>query len=95
MELLDDVGQVEGRFGLHGDGVNLGRIDARFATNVPWSWKLFLVYPIKLLVNVDQMEARSVCLEIVLISTHDWSTICAKCPIHSKIILGTPNGTPR
>jgi hypothetical protein len=33
MELLRDMGEVEGRFRLHGDGVNLDEIDARFATN--------------------------------------------------------------
>jgi hypothetical protein len=31
-------------------------------------------------------------LEIVLISTQDWCTICAELAIGSKIILGTPDG---
>jgi hypothetical protein len=58
MELLGDVGQVEGRFGLLGDGVNLGKIGAWFALNIPWAWKLFWAYPMELLGNVGQMEAR-------------------------------------
>jgi hypothetical protein len=39
MELLGDAGQVEDCFDLDGDGVNLGEIGARFASNVPWAWK--------------------------------------------------------
>jgi hypothetical protein len=83
MELLRDMGQVEGRFHLHGDGVNLGEIHAWFATNAPWAWILFWVYPVELLGNMGRMEAHSVCLEIVLISTHDWCTVCTKCSIGS------------
>jgi hypothetical protein len=41
MELLGDVGHVEGHFGSRGDGVNLGEVDAWFAPNVPWAWKFF------------------------------------------------------
>jgi hypothetical protein len=52
------VGQVEGRFDSVGDGVNLGEIGAWFARNVPWAWKSFEAYPIELLGNVGQMEAR-------------------------------------
>jgi hypothetical protein len=37
MELLGDVGQVQGHFGSLGDDVNLGEIAARFALNVPWA----------------------------------------------------------
>jgi hypothetical protein len=36
----------------------LGKIGARFAPNVPWAWKLFWAYPMELLGNVGQMEAR-------------------------------------
>jgi hypothetical protein len=67
MELLGDVGQVEDHFESVGDGVNLGKIGAQFAPNVPWVWKSFgaypmellvLLYPMELLGNVGQMEAR-------------------------------------
>jgi hypothetical protein len=34
-------------------------------------------------------------LEIVLISTQDWCTVCTKCTIGSEITLSTPDGTPR
>jgi hypothetical protein len=39
MELLGDVGQVEGCFDSLGDGVNLDKIGPRIAANVPWAWK--------------------------------------------------------
>jgi len=34
-------------------------------------------------------------LEIVLILTQDGCTVCAERTIGSKIVLDTPNGTPR
>jgi hypothetical protein len=40
MELLG-TGDVEGCFDSHGDGVNPSEVDARFAPNVPWTWKSF------------------------------------------------------
>jgi hypothetical protein len=45
--------------------------------------------------DVGQMEAHFFCFEIVLISTQDWCTICAKHVLGLEIILGTPDGTPR
>jgi hypothetical protein len=58
MELLGDVGQVDGRFDSLGDGVNLGKIVARIALNVPWAWKSFWAYPMEVQGNVGQMEAH-------------------------------------
>jgi hypothetical protein len=52
------VGQVKGSFDSVGDGVNLGEIGAWFAPNVRRAWKLFWVYPMELLGDVGQMEAR-------------------------------------
>jgi hypothetical protein len=95
MELLGDVVQLEGRFSLHGDSVNLSEIDAWFALKILWAQKLFWAYPIKLLGNVAQMEACSVCLEIVLISTHDRCTVCAECTTGIEIFLVALNGPPR
>ena len=37
----------------------------------------------------------SVCLEIVLVLVQDWSTVCARHTIGSKIVLDAPGGTPR
>jgi hypothetical protein len=37
----------------------------------------------------------SIRLEIVLILTQDTYTVCAECTIGLKIILDTPDGTPR
>jgi hypothetical protein len=95
MELLGDVGQLEGHFSLHGDGVNLSEIDAWFAPKVPWAWKLFWAYPIELLGNVAQMEACSVHLEIVLISTHDRCMVSAECTTGTEIFLAALDGPPR
>ena len=42
-----------------------------------------------------QVEARLVCLEIVLMLTQDRCMVCVKRIIGSKIILDAPSGTPR
>ena len=34
-------------------------------------------------------------LEVVLVSAQDRCTVCADCTTGMKIILGTPDGTPR
>jgi hypothetical protein len=57
IELLGDMSQVEGRFGSLGDGVNLGKIGAQYALNVPRGWKSFWAYWMELLGNVGQIEA--------------------------------------
>jgi hypothetical protein len=54
----------------------------------------------ELLGDIGQVEAHfkwkiiSSCLEIVLISTQDRCTVCAKHTIGSEIILGANDGTP-
>ena len=58
MVLQRDVGEAEARFGPFGGNVNLGKIGARFASNVPRSWKSFWGHPMVLLANVGQEEAR-------------------------------------
>jgi hypothetical protein len=47
------------------------------------------------LVTRHNWVLASVCLEIVLILTQDRCTVYAKCTIDSKIILDTPDRTPR
>jgi hypothetical protein len=47
MDLLGDMGQVDGRFDSLGDGVNLGKIGAYIVPNVPWVWKSFWAYPME------------------------------------------------
>ena len=42
-----------------------------------------------------QVEARLVCLEIVLMLTQDRCKVCVERIIGSKIILDAPDGTPR
>jgi hypothetical protein len=37
----------------------------------------------------------SVCLEIVLILTQDSPTVCGESTVGSKIVMDTPEGTPR
>ena len=46
-----------------------------------------------LLGDVIKWRLISVCLEIVLTSTQDTCTVCAKCIIGSEIILDAPDGT--
>jgi hypothetical protein len=54
---LGDVGQVEARFGLFRDNVDLsaGWVHG-FAPNVPWAWKSFWAHPMVLLGDVYQVE---------------------------------------
>jgi hypothetical protein len=63
--------------------------------NVPWAQKSFWLHSMDLLGDVGQMELVLVHLEIMLISTQVRFTVCAEHAIGSKIILGTPDGTPR
>ena len=41
------------------------------------------------------LEARFICLEIVLIFLQDRCTICVEHTIGSEIVLDGPDGTPR
>jgi hypothetical protein len=67
-------------------------IGARFAPNVPLAQEDWCIV---LLGDEAQVKAHFFYLEIVLILTQDWCMVCAECTIASKIILDTPNGTPR
>ena len=49
----------------------------------------------ELIGDVGQVEAFSVSLEKVLVSTQDRCTVCAKRTIGSEISLDAPDGTPR
>jgi hypothetical protein len=53
------------------------------------------LHPIELLVTKVKWKLASVYLEMVLISTPNRCTVCAKYAIGSEIILGTYDGTPR
>jgi hypothetical protein len=92
MELLGDVGHVEGRFDSFGT-VNLGEIGAQFVLNVPWAWKSFWAYPMELLGNMGQIACFGH-LEVLLILTQDRCTVCAKCTIGLEISLDAPDCTP-
>jgi hypothetical protein len=46
-------------------------------------------------VTMVKCNLVSVRMEIVLISTHDGSTVCAECSTGMEMALGTPDGTPR
>ena len=49
----------------------------------------------ELLGDVVMWNIVLVCLETVLVSVQDRSTVCAKLTIGSEIILDLPSGTPR
>ena len=51
--------------------------------------------PMVLLGDEAQVEAPSVCLEIVLMLTQDRCTVCVERTIDSEIVLDAPDGTPR
>jgi hypothetical protein len=59
------------------------------------STKTFLVTQRNLLGDIDQMEAHSVRLEIVLTSTQDKCTVCTRHALRLEIILDALDGTPR
>jgi hypothetical protein len=96
MELLGDVDQMKAHFGPFGDSVNLhtrlvhnlcracNRLKNHFG-HTRWDFLVMWVKWKHVLVH----------LEMVLISTKDWCTICAERAIGLEIILGPPNGTPR
>ena len=42
-----------------------------------------------------QVEAHFGLLDIELILTQDWCTVCVERTIDSKIVLEAPDGTPR
>jgi hypothetical protein len=57
--------------------------------------KSFWVHLIELLGDVGQVEARSVCFEIGLISMQDRCMVCADFTTGMEIFLGTLHGTSR
>jgi hypothetical protein len=95
MVLVGDIGQVEARFSLFGDNINLNAIYVhglrrtyhRLENHFGWHWMV-------LLCDAGQVELISVHLEIVLISAQDRCTVCAECTMGMAIVLGAPNGTP-
>jgi hypothetical protein len=82
--------------GLFADSVNLGtsKVHGLRRTNHRLR-NHFLTHLIVLLVAWIMQKLILICLEIVLISTQDRCTVCSKYTTGIKIILGTPNGTPR
>ena len=44
--------------------------------------------------DVDHVESRSICLEMVLVLMYEWCMVCAKRTIGSDIVLDAPDGTP-
>jgi hypothetical protein len=96
MEHLGDVDQVKAFFSPLGDDVNLG---ARWVHGLRRMYhghrNLFGRTQWTSLVTWVKRKLILIYLEIVLISTQDWCTVCAERAIGSKIILGTPDGTPR
>jgi hypothetical protein len=96
MLLLRDLGQVEAHFGSFRDSVNLRARwvhglhrmyhgQGNHLGHTRWYSKVTWV----------KWKLVSVCLEIVLISDIDGCTVSTNVPRAWKIILGTPDGTPR
>ena len=94
MELLGDMGHVESHFGLLGASVGARQLHGLRRTyhrlrnhfgSIRWN---SLVMRLK-------RNLVSVHLEIVLVYVQDRCTICAERSIGSKIVLDTPDGSPR
>jgi hypothetical protein len=96
MVLLCDVVQVEARFSLFGDSVNL---DASPVNSLPKTdhrlKNLFGRTRCDSLVTWVMSNLVSIHLETVLLSVQDWCTVCAKYTIGSRIVFDAPDGTPR
>ena len=71
------------------------KIGARFVPNVPYAQKLFWMYPMVLLADMVQVEARFRPFGYSANLDARWYTVCAECTIGLEIILEAPNGTPR
>jgi hypothetical protein len=96
MELLGHVGEVEGRFSLFGDDVNLGPSFVHGLRRMyHGQGKSFWPHPMDLLVAWVKWKLVLVRSEIVFISTQSCCTIFAKRAIGSEIIFGVPDRTPR
>ena len=70
-------------------------IGAWFAPNIEKAWISFWVQPKVLLRDVVKWKLVLIHLEIVLITTQDRCTVCAKRTIGLEISLDAPDGTPR
>jgi hypothetical protein len=94
--LLGDEAQVEARFGLFRDSANL---DARQVNGLPQKYhrlrNLFGRTRWNSWVTWVMSNLVSLCWDTVLVSAQDRCTVCAKHAIGSRIILDTPDGTPR
>jgi hypothetical protein len=96
MVVLGDVAQVQARFGPFGDGICVcarsvhclcqmyNRLGNRFGCT---QWNSYVTWVMSNLVSVH--------LEMMLLSLQDRCTNCAKRNIALKIILDTPDGSPR
>ena len=96
MELLGDVGDVESRFSLFGDGVSVGarlvhglcqmyhKLRNHFGGTRWYSYVTGLKWKLDL-----------VHLEILLILTQDRWTVSSERTIGWDVVLAAPDGTPR
>jgi hypothetical protein len=96
MVLLGDEAQVDARFGLFGDRVNL---DAREVHGLRRTYRrlrnrLGRIQWISY-VTLVMWNLVSIHLETVVLSVQDRCTACAKPTIGTKIVLDAPDCTPR
>ena len=94
MELLGDVGHVESCFGLFGDSVS---VSARYVNGLRQTYRRLRnrFGRSRWFSSVMRLKWKLVLvrLEIVLVLVQDRCTVCAE--QGSKIILDTPDRTPR
>jgi hypothetical protein len=96
MELLGDVGLAEFHFGPFGDSVN---VDARYVHGLYQTYQRLRSHfgHTQWYSSVTRLKWKidSVHLDIALILTKDWCTVCAKRIIGTEIVLVPPNLTAR
>ena len=95
MELLDDVCQMESRFGLFRNSVSFGARYVHDLRLMHHSLRNHFGCTYWYFGGEAQVQARLICLEIVLILMQDRCMICKEHTICLEIHLDAPNGTPR
>jgi hypothetical protein len=93
--LVSDMGRVESHFSPFGDSVS---VSARQVHGLHRTYhrhrNRFRRTRWDSLVMWLKWNLGSVRLEIVLLLTHDWCTVCVKRTVGSEIVLEAPDGTP-
>ena len=95
MELLDDLCHMESRFGLFRNSASFGARYVHGLRLMHHSIRNHFGSTCWYFREEAQVEARLICLDIVLILIQDRCMICKEYTICLEINLDAPNGIPR